>query len=77
MSALLVVDVQYDFISGSLAVEGARDILSVVYTLLDDHTWDLIIASQASLKHITQQHNHGENCVVLSRSSAQLPFICT
>lgn len=48
MSALLLVDIQYDFISGSLAVPEAAQILVHTYSLLDDHKWDLIIASQAS-----------------------------
>jgi nicotinamidase-related amidase len=48
MSALLVVDVQHDFISGSLAVPGAQEILPTVYDLLDNHTWDAVIVSQVS-----------------------------
>ncbi|KDQ56964.1 hypothetical protein JAAARDRAFT_178399 [Jaapia argillacea MUCL 33604] len=47
MSALLIVDVQYDFISGSLAVKQAEAILPVVYDLLDQQNrWDLVVASQ-------------------------------
>ena len=46
MSALVLVDVQHDFISGSLAVNGAEEILPVVYKLLDEGNWDLIVASQ-------------------------------
>jgi hypothetical protein len=46
MSALLVVDVQYDFIDGSLAVKGAQEILPVVYKLLEKPEWDLVVASQ-------------------------------
>ncbi|EPQ54338.1 Isochorismatase hydrolase [Gloeophyllum trabeum ATCC 11539] len=46
MSALLVVDVQYDFINGSLAVKDSESILPVVHELLDDAKWDLVIASQ-------------------------------
>jgi hypothetical protein len=48
MSALLLVDVQQDFIDGSLAVPNATDILPTVYDLLDNHTWDLVVASQVS-----------------------------
>jgi nicotinamidase-related amidase len=48
MSALLLVDVQHDFISGSLAVPNASDILPTVYDLLDNHAWDLVVASQVS-----------------------------
>jgi hypothetical protein len=47
-NALLLVDIQYDFISGTLAVPGAQEILAPTYSLLDDHKWDLVIASQAS-----------------------------
>ncbi len=47
-NALLLVDIQYDFISGTLAVPGADQILAPTYSLLDDHNWDLVIASQAS-----------------------------
>ncbi|TFK50004.1 Isochorismatase hydrolase [Heliocybe sulcata] len=47
MSALLVVDVQYDFINGSLAVKDAEAILPIVHDLLDDSgRWDLVVASQ-------------------------------
>lgn len=47
-NALLLVDIQYDFISGTLAVPGAEEILAPTYNLLDNHRWDLVIASQAS-----------------------------
>jgi nicotinamidase-related amidase len=46
MSALLIVDVQHDFISGSLAVPDAPAILPVIYDLLDNHEWDLVVATQ-------------------------------
>lgn len=45
MAALVVIDVQHDFIDGSLAVNGAHDILPVVHDLLDKD-WDLVVASQ-------------------------------
>jgi len=46
-TALIVVDVQNDFLpGGSLAAPNGNDILPVVYDLLDNHTqFDLIIAS--------------------------------
>ncbi|GAA6009878.1 nicotinamidase [Rhodotorula paludigena] len=48
--ALLLVDVQYDFLppDGALAVEGGDGILErAVYPLLDDEQgWDLVVASQ-------------------------------
>ena len=52
-AALVLVDIQYDFIppDGSLAVDGGDQILVPVYRMLDeaaDH-FDLIIVSQACL----------------------------
>lgn len=47
-SAILLVDIQYDFISGSLAVPEADQTLGSTYTLLDNYSWDLVLASQAS-----------------------------
>jgi nicotinamidase-related amidase len=49
MSALIIVDCQHDFITGSLAVKGAQEILPVVYDLLDNHTWDVVVATQVGL----------------------------
>jgi nicotinamidase-related amidase len=50
MSALLLVDIQNDFLppSGSLAVPSGDEILPVVLQLLA-RPFDLVIASQASL----------------------------
>ncbi|KAM0751581.1 isochorismatase family hydrolase [Meredithblackwellia eburnea MCA 4105] len=46
-SALLLVDIQYDFLpGGSLAVSNGDSILPHTYTLLDNAKWDLVIASQ-------------------------------
>ena len=53
-SALLLVDVQYDFISGSLAVPGAAEVLAPTYHLLDAHPWDLVLASQACQSTLTR-----------------------
>jgi nicotinamidase-related amidase len=49
MSALIVVDCQHDFISGSLAVEDAPAVLPVIYDLLDNHTWDVVVATQVGV----------------------------
>jgi nicotinamidase-related amidase len=48
MSALLLVDVQNDFLppSGVLAVTGGDSILAVVHRLLDEGQWNLVVASQ-------------------------------
>ncbi|EIN14268.1 Isochorismatase hydrolase [Punctularia strigosozonata HHB-11173 SS5] len=61
LPALIVVDVQYDFISGSLAVKGAEDILPVIYDLLDKHDWDLVVASQDfhPSGHVSFASTHG------------------
>jgi nicotinamidase-related amidase len=44
--ALLLVDIQHDFITGSLAVQDAERILPVVKNLIESHSFDMIIASQ-------------------------------
>ncbi|GAA6054912.1 hypothetical protein JCM3770_004281 [Rhodotorula araucariae] len=46
-TALLLVDIQHDFLppSGALAVQGGDTILAGVYLLLGGH-WDLVVASQ-------------------------------
>jgi nicotinamidase-related amidase len=46
MSALLVVDVQHDFLTGSFVVPRGEEILPAVYELLDRGDWDLVVASQ-------------------------------
>ncbi|TNY20653.1 Isochorismatase hydrolase [Rhodotorula diobovata] len=47
-AALLLVDVQYDFLppSGALAVQGGDEILPVVCRLVDEGDWALVVASQ-------------------------------
>jgi len=45
-TALVLIDIQNDFITGSLANPRAPAILPKVYKLLDEHQWPLIIASQ-------------------------------
>lgn len=44
--ALLLVDIQHDFITGSLAVPDAESILPVVKNLIESYPFDMIIASQ-------------------------------
>ncbi|KAF2639388.1 Isochorismatase hydrolase [Massarina eburnea CBS 473.64] len=45
-TALVLIDIQNDFITGSLNNSRAPSILPKVYQLLDDHEWPFIIASQ-------------------------------
>ncbi|KAE8222122.1 hypothetical protein CF319_g4633 [Tilletia indica] len=43
---LLLIDIQYDFIDGSLAVKDAQEILPTVYKLVENYPFDLIVLSQ-------------------------------
>ncbi|KAL1306116.1 hypothetical protein AAFC00_004232 [Neodothiora populina] len=45
-TALVIIDVQNDFVNGSLGSLRAPAILPQLYRLLDKHDWPLIIASQ-------------------------------
>ncbi|KAI0181893.1 Isochorismatase hydrolase [Hypoxylon sp. FL1284] len=45
-TALAIIDVQNDFINGSLGNPRAPSILPKIYQLLDDHEWPFIFASQ-------------------------------
>ena len=45
-TALVLIDIQNDFINGSLGSPRAPAILPKVYQLLDEHTWPFIVASQ-------------------------------
>jgi len=50
-TALLIVDIQYDFLNlpgSSLGVENAMEILPIVYDLMDSGKWhwDVVTASQ-------------------------------
>lgn len=48
-TALMLVDIQYDFLpGGALAVTDGDKILPVVYDLLDRFDWDLVVASAVS-----------------------------
>lgn len=66
--ALIVVDVQYDFLPlGSLAVPNSDEVLKPIYKLLESHsTWSLIIASQDY-----HPHNH---ISFASRYPGESPF---
>eukprot|EP01111_Echinosteliopsis_oligospora_P018313 TRINITY_DN830_c0_g1_i1.p2 TRINITY_DN830_c0_g1~~TRINITY_DN830_c0_g1_i1.p2 ORF type:complete len:227 (-),score=71.89 TRINITY_DN830_c0_g1_i1:18-698(-) len=44
--ALLVIDVQNDFISGSLAVAGGDEVVPIIRDLQEKCSWDLIVWSQ-------------------------------
>lgn len=68
-TALILVDIQYDFIppDGSLAVEGGDQILAPVYRILDeavDH-FDLIVVSQACLLNLRGIFLFETNCEAL------------
>ncbi|KAI1655849.1 Isochorismatase hydrolase [Daldinia decipiens] len=45
-TALVIIDVQNDFINGSLANPRAPAILPKIYQLLDNHEWPFVVASQ-------------------------------
>ncbi|KAI1764328.1 Isochorismatase hydrolase [Hypoxylon sp. FL1150] len=45
-TALAIIDVQNDFINGSLGSPRASAILPKIYQLLDNHEWPFIVASQ-------------------------------
>lgn len=49
-TALAIIDVQNDFITGSLGSPRAPAILPKIYQLLDDHEWPFIVASQGNLQ---------------------------
>lgn len=57
-AALLLVDVQYDFLppSGALAVQGGDEILPVVCRLVDEGDWALVVASQVRLPRPPSPH---------------------
>lgn len=47
-TALAIIDVQNDFINGSLGSPRASAILPKIYQLLDNHEWPFIFASQGN-----------------------------
>lgn len=46
MRALIVVDMQNDFVTGSLAVDGAPTLVGEIKRLLDNNDYDHIVATQ-------------------------------
>ena len=46
MKTLLLVDLQNDFVTGSLAVSGGGEVIDVANTLMRDGGYDLIVATQ-------------------------------
>ncbi|WFD26381.1 hypothetical protein MNAN1_001361 [Malassezia nana] len=58
--ALLLIDVQQDFVRGSLAVPGAPALLSPLCELVQ-HPWDLIVASKDDHppNHVSFAATHG------------------
>ncbi|RVX73872.1 hypothetical protein B0A52_02762 [Exophiala mesophila] len=73
-TALVIVDVQNDFITGSLNNSRAPAILPQIYKLLDEHEWPLIIASQDwhPIGHVSFASSH-ENASPGQR--ALVPFV--
>jgi nicotinamidase-related amidase len=59
-TALVLIDIQNDFITGSLNNTRAPLILPKVYQLLDDHEWPFIVASQDwhPENHVSFAANH-------------------
>lgn len=51
--ALLVIDMQNDFISGSLAVTGANDIVDGIKTLITSSIWNEVVFSRIGIHQIT------------------------
>lgn len=60
MAALLIIDVQNDFISGSLKVRGAEEIIQDINTLKKDKQFNLVVLSQDShpSNHISFKSNN-------------------
>lgn len=61
-TALVLIDIQNDFITGSLNNSRAQAILPKVYQLLDDHDWPFVVASQDwhPKDHVSFAVNHGK-----------------
>ncbi|KAI5898936.1 Isochorismatase hydrolase [Schizophyllum commune H4-8] len=59
-TALLIVDIQYDFINGTLSNDRAYSILPKIYQLLDEHEWGMIATSQDwhPQDHVSFASNH-------------------
>lgn len=60
MSALILVDVQYDFLpGGALAVSQGNDVIPVIQDLLKKYDWDAIVASKVcftTLHRVIPEH---------------------
>ncbi|KIO32810.1 hypothetical protein M407DRAFT_241266 [Tulasnella calospora MUT 4182] len=64
-TALMLVDIQYDFLpGGALAVTDGDKILPVVYDLLDRFDWDLVVASADDHPkgHVSFASTHNKDC---------------
>lgn len=63
MKALLVIDLQNDFVSGSLAVPHGEEIIEPIIKLMEDpgQEWDAIVVTRDwhPLTHISFAKNHG------------------
>ncbi|KAH9905825.1 Isochorismatase hydrolase [Xylariomycetidae sp. FL2044] len=59
-TALVIIDMQNDFLTGSLANPRAEPIIPNIYKLLDEHDWPLIVASQDwhPQDHVSFASNH-------------------
>ncbi|KAF2838263.1 Isochorismatase hydrolase [Patellaria atrata CBS 101060] len=75
-TALVIIDVQNDFITGSLNNSRAPDILPKIYKLLDEHSWPFIVASQDwhPIGHVSFASAHESED---SGSSVQIEFVDT
>lgn len=73
-TALVLIDIQNDFINGSLGSPRASAILPKVYKLLDDHEWPFIVASQDwhPKDHVSFASAHPG---ASSGDSVQIPFV--
>jgi len=59
--ALVIVDVQHDFISGSLKVTGAEEVIPVINQITKEKKFDVIVATQDwhPLSHCSFSENNG------------------
>ncbi|TRM70425.1 Isochorismatase-like protein [Schizophyllum amplum] len=75
-TALLIVDVQYDFINGTLGSDRAYNILPTIYQLLDEHSWGMIATSQDwhPQTHVSFASNHPGHA---SGDSVQIPMLAS
>ncbi|KAJ4298034.1 hypothetical protein N0V90_005933 [Kalmusia sp. IMI 367209] len=73
-TALVLIDIQNDFINGSLGNPRAPAILPKVYKLLDEHEWPFIVASQDwhPIGHVSFASAHPGS---KAGGSVQIPFV--